>query len=151
MVEIRPTRRLDIPVVSAGLREQDRAECLAAGWGPRDALEYSVDVSEWARTAVLDGRPIAVFGVSRQGRIGVPWFLGTDDVPRQRRVLMRLAPKYIRAMLADFPHLVNRVHAENRLAVAWLRHMGFTLHEPAPVEPTGELFHLFELRRDANR
>ena len=80
------------------------------------------------------------------------WYdiLGTDLVKRHRRNLAREAPHYIRLMLKDHPRLINRVHAANTVAVAWLRRVGFTLH-PATPEPNGEMFHTFEMSADGNR
>ena len=44
-----------------------------------------------------------------------------------------------------FGRLYNTVHAENTLAVRWLRRMGFVLHEPHAHPDTGEMFHYFEM------
>lgn len=76
---------------------------------------------------------------------GLPWLLGTDAVPANRRALVRLTGPYIRRMLGLFPHLVNAVHARNTHAVRWLKRAGFTMH-PAVEVAGGEMFHPFEMK-----
>ena len=135
------------------LRAQDLAELRASGWDDvYQALERSVQVSRWARVALIDGLPAAVFGCAEHGSMlapdGVPWLLGTDAVARHGRVLQREARRYIAAMLQEYPRLFNAVHAENTVSVRWLRRLGFTLHPAVPAPPHGAPFHVFEMTRD---
>jgi hypothetical protein len=148
--DVRPVAPGDAEELAANLREQDKAELDAAGHPDHLAtIKLSIEVSDWARTATVDGRVACIFGVAPAGTAldprGVPWMLGTDLVPQNRRALVRLAPQYIRAMMQTYPHLLNTVHARNTLAVRWLQRAGFAL---APAhDVNGEPFHLFEMRR----
>ena len=148
-VEVRPVEAGDAAELATNLREQDRAELDAAGHPDHlRTLRTAVSMSDWSRTALVGGRLACMFGVAPMGGLldprGVPWMLGTDLVPQNRRALARLAPQYIRAMLQTYPHLLNTVHARNALAVRWLQRAGFTL---APAhDVNGEPFHLFEMR-----
>lgn len=141
-----------IDVLAAALRQQDLDELVA--WGYPDAagaIRSSVESSVWCRTALVDGQVAAITGLGQGGTeeapFGIPWLLGTDLVPRHRRVLARYARDYIPLMLQVYPRLVNHVHARNTVAVQWLRHIGFTLREPHIHQPTGEPFHVFEMHR----
>jgi hypothetical protein len=135
------------------MRVQDVAEVRASG---RNDLRAVVD--EGVRRSVMcyavrvDGRLAAIFGLAPYGgllsNIGVPWMLGTPEVPRHRRILARYSKPYIASMLAAYPHLINAVHARNTVAVRWLRHAGFTLHAAQPYGPHGEPFHVFEMTRN---
>jgi len=78
--------------------------------------------------------------------LGSPWMLGTPELDRHSRVLVRRTPEYIGRMLNAFPHLVNFVHAKNTTSVRWLRRLGFTLHDARPYGALGEPFHFFEMR-----
>lgn len=152
-VETRAPTPEDLTHLAAHLRAQDRAELNAAGWSDhRVALEASVQRSRWSLVALVDGELACVFGCAEYGSllapIGVPWLLGTDVLPRQRRVLQRWAPRYIEAMLQEYPRLFNAVHADNTVAVRWLRRLGFTLHPATPAPPTGAPFHVFEMSRN---
>lgn len=150
MVEyVQPTAR-HVQDLAANLREADRAELLACGvTDAQRAIETSLSLSTHMVAAVAGGRCAAILGATPlsllDGR-GSPWMLGTDLVVKHRRALMADSPAYIRAMLRAYPHLVNWVHADNAVAVRWLRHAGFTLHEPEPYGVRGELFHRFEMR-----
>lgn len=128
------------------LRDQDRAELAAAGWDDaRVALTESVAKSRWTLVALVDGEPAAVFGCGEIGSMlapdGVPWMLGTNAVARHARVLQRYARAYIAAMLAEYPRLVNAVHAGNAVSLRWLRRLGFNVHPPVAS------FHFFEMTR----
>lgn len=150
-VEIRGVAPGDVDHVAAHMREADIAEVRAGGHEPLEALRESLARSAMAWTATVDGVPAAIFGVAPLGSVldprGAPWLLGTDAVPRSRRALAVLAPRYIREMQAAFPHLINLVHSPNTVAVQWLRHVGFTLGAQVQHRATGEFFTLFEMRR----
>lgn len=151
-VEIRPVAPGDVEFIATRMRAQDVAECNAAGHADlRAVLRQAVSMSVWARCAEVDGEPAALFGIapltiSLMDPRGVPWLLGTDAVPANRRTLARLAPRYIREMLRLYPHLVNTVHTGNTVSVRWLKRMGFVLRDPHPHPVTGEPFQLFEMR-----
>jgi hypothetical protein len=146
---VQPTRQ-HVQELAEYLRAADRIELAACGYAdPRRAIETSLACSTHMVAALADGRCGAIMGVTPvsmlEGR-GSPWMLGTDLVVKYRRALMAQTPAYIRAMLHAYPHLVNYVHADNAVAVRYLRHAGFTLHAPEPYGVHGELFHRFEMR-----
>jgi Protein of unknown function (DUF2833) len=139
----------DAAELAGCLRAADIAELAAAGL-TSEALAFSVEASTWAVTVRVDGAMGCVFGVAPLGGTffsdtGVPWMLGSDLVRKHQRLLMRGSAPYIRLMLKDYGHLLNFVHAENKEAVRWLKHMGFTLHPEAPHGPHGAPFHKFEM------
>lgn len=149
-VEFRELRPGDVEHIAAHLRDQDAAE--AAANGHTDillALRDSVAASAAVVVATAHGEPGCIFGCVPAGTVLAPsavvWMVGTHLVPQHQRVLARLAPRYILAMRERFGRLYNTVHAENTLAVRWLRHMGFVLHEPHAHPDTGEMFHYFEM------
>ena len=147
-VDYRPPTDGDITDLAANLRQQDVAELEALGFTDMlHVVRHCVLLSEWCLSARVGGDLTCIFGVSPEG---APWMLGTDLVKAHRRNLAREAPRYIRKMLKGHPRLINRVHAANTVAVAWLRGVGFTLH-PATPEPNGEMFHTFEMSADGNR
>lgn len=149
-VEIRPVAPGDADHVAAHMRAADVAEVRAAGHDPATAVRESIARSAMAWTAVVRDQPAAIFGVAPLGTVldprGAPWLLGTDDVPRSRRALAALTPRYIHEMLGAFPHLINLVHARNTVAVGWLLHVGFRLGTTVEHPATGEPFTVFEMR-----
>lgn len=153
VLETRAPTPADLDYLALHLRQQDLAELKASGWeDPRQALEASVNHSKWTLTAHVDKVPVAVFGCAEHGSllapVGVPWMLGTEGVRRHQRVLQRWARLYIAGMLEQYPRLLNAVHAENTVAIAWLRRLGFAFRPATPSPTTGAMFHLFEMSRD---
>ncbi len=135
-----------------GLRAQDTAELLAAGHeDPEQAFRASIEASEpdLLYTVTVSGVPAAVFGVAQHPEVayaGIPWMLGSDRILRARRELLREAPKWITLLLSQYPVLVNLVHKENTVSLAWLRRMGFEFHEDIEL-PSGELFTRFVMEK----
>lgn len=152
VVELREVRPGDAEALAAAMRDQDVAELHAAGHTDLlHVVKDSVAGSTWARTVVVDGELAAIVGFRDVSTMLVstcqPWMLGTELVPRHKRALARLAPRYIAAMLELYEVLQNVVHARNTVAVGWLRHVGFTIHPPTSHPLTGEPFCLFNRTR----
>ena len=141
----------DIEHIAEHMRAADAAEVRAAGHEPLGALRESAARSAMTWCAEVNGQPAALFGVAPLGSVldprGAPWLLGTDAVPRSRRALAVLTPRYIHEMLDAFPHLINVVHTPNTVAVAWLEHVGFRFGATVEHPATGEPFTLFEMRK----
>jgi len=151
-VELRAPTPADLTELAENLRAQDRAELDAAGWTDyAAALDVATKTSRWSRTALINGELACIFGCAEHGSLltpnGVPWLLGTDVLPRHRRVLQHYAKRYIAAMLQEYPRLYNAVHAENTVALHWLKRLGFRVHPAIPVPPNGAMFHTFEMTR----
>lgn len=152
VAEFRAWREGDAEDLGARLRQQDLDELVASGHDdPAAVLRDALARSDWALAVDLDGKLVALFGLSRAGTvlcpIGVPWMLGSDEVFTGARVLAKETPRYIAAMLRRYDRLFNCVHARNTVAIGWLRHVGFRVGEPFPHPATGEPFHPFEMTR----
>lgn len=150
-IRFRTPQAGDVEAIVGDIREADAAECAALGVTDVAAvLNDCLARSPVSWTGTADGVPVLVMGVtplhSLLGETGEPWMIGTHLVRRHQWALMRRAPRYIERMLGAFPHLLNFVHAENTVAVGWLKHMGFALDEAAPHGPHGALFHRFQMR-----
>ena len=77
---------------------------------------------------------------------GSPWLLGSVAMMQHIRNLVPLAAPYIAEMRRLYPVLENHVHADNRVAVRWLRAVGFVLEPAAPYGLHGALFHRFTMK-----
>lgn len=116
--------------VARGLRAVDRAECAAMGYAPKAALRTALAGSSLAMTALVDGVPQAMFGVTpicaldRSARI---WFLGSDAVMRHGRALLALGPDLIDMLHDGFATLENYVSTANAPAIRLLRRWGFQI------------------------
>ncbi len=132
----------DLSIVPAGprhigflarhMRAIDQAECRAMGREPKAALRHGLIASRRCWTALVRGRPHAMFGVvvecALAGR-GVPWFLGTNEVWRHGRALVRLGPAILAEMHDSSAVLANLVSADNARAIRLLERWGFTVEQ----------------------
>lgn len=111
------------------LRAMDLRELLAVTKGePEVLLARDIACSDLAWAAMVDGECHALFGVcpfQPQPGVGVPWFLGTDEVIRFRREWLQAAPLFIKAMHRLYPTLTNAVHQDNASSIRWLKRLGF--------------------------
>jgi hypothetical protein len=119
-----------IPFLAANMRSADVTECAALGRRPASALTNALKSSLWALTAIVDGEPHAMMGVTSRSMVeavGVPWMLGTERVYDHARDLVRYAPVIIAEMHLTFDRLENLVSNDNHRALRFLRHVGFEI------------------------
>ena len=132
MVEIVPASSRHIGWIANNIRDEDRRECEAMGRTPKQALRRGVMTSTKAWTALVDGKPHAMFGVvvdSALGRKATPWFLGTEEVYRHGREMLSWGPRFLAEMGDSRYTLSNLVSATNGRAIRLLRRWGFTVGE----------------------
>jgi hypothetical protein len=146
---IRPARPEDVKNLAPRLREADRREIWALGrLTPEEALGRSLEISVKARVALTGGRVILMWGVARRGGLlgftGTPWLLGSDilERPEVSREFIRQSKPYARELEEGFNRLENWAHGENRLALRWLKWLGFSFAE-RPTPWNGEYFYRF--------
>lgn len=140
----RPTKLIDCLQLSITMREEDRWEIWhAARSTPVDALTRGFEQSKKCWTVVWQGKPIAIFGVCGDGDVGVPWMLASDDLKNIKKEFLAECHKYVDEMQGDYKLLANLAWSKNTVHLRWLKWLGFTLMEPQPFGPDGELFIYF--------
>lgn len=148
-VEVVPARATHVGPIASRIRAIDRVECEAMGHSPRAALRSGFLLSDRCYTALVDGRPEAMFGVvtvSAIDRRCTAWFLGTDEVYRHGRVLLSWGPAMIRRCVDSSWIASNLVSSANRKAIALLRRWGFMV-EPEEQMVRGVPFRHFWMKR----
>ena len=132
-VEIVPATLAHVLALAPRLREADKREIKAAsGDDPGAALLRSFLSSTKAWTAVFDGVPEAIFGVSpwsTHADIGAPWMLASDVLEHKRKAIVRITPGIIDAMQREFPFLINYVDARHTRSISWLLWAGFSVDD----------------------
>ncbi len=122
-VPLRPEHTAIVPY----LRQADIDEIHAmTEIPPAVAVSYSIANSERGFTALLNGRPCAVFGVQQ----GCIWLVGTDDISKHPVTFYRLSKKIFSQLKKGYPVLENFVHVNNTLSLRWLQWLGFHIDEP---------------------
>jgi hypothetical protein len=132
-----PVEPWHIEHVAEHMRAADVKECRVLGdLSPRDALERSVTAPGDCWTAMFDGEPSAIFGVSTDtimgGGIGTAWLLGSTRLERDWRAFARASRPVLAEIMMRYPVVSNVMLAENILCVRWLKWLGasFRIHGP---------------------
>jgi hypothetical protein len=130
MIEIVPARVTHIGPIASRMRPIDRYECGVFGHSPKTALRQGLLGAHMAWTALIDGKPEAMFGVSTLSildGLGRPWLLMTEEGAKQRRALVRFGRIYTEAIQRQYTQLHNWVHADNAATIRWLSRLGFAV------------------------
>jgi hypothetical protein len=149
-VEYRPLTDADALLLADRLRPMDRLEqrCMEPDRTPRESLLNLAQRSRRARAAYVGGELVCAYGVlprSQLSSVGNPWFLATDTVDTSRAVRRQMARRSMDQacwVAEGFNTLWNVIHADNRVAIRWLKHLGFSFPGQT-ITLGGETFRLF--------
>lgn len=136
MIRIQDSTWNDVEILSESLREQDKLESLRMGFDPVVALEYSFTHGFLRRTALLDDKPVAMWGVcgTPLGIYGMPYLITGDGVLKVSPITFsRIYKKEVEVMKQLYPHLENFVDESYLGAVRMLKIAGFELSEPLKI------------------
>lgn len=129
------------------LREADREEVSASsGMEAEDVLILAVAHAKRADAWFKGDTLIAISGINGSlvdPSVGVIWMLGSDELDRLPKVLMKGQRQYVRDLLKGHDMLLNFVDNRNIKAHRWLRWLGFHVGEPRPFGAAGLLFRPF--------
>jgi hypothetical protein len=129
-IEFVPAKLAHVCRLANRLRDIDRFELEAAGTDPKHGLRVAVLGSTISITAMVNGTPHAMFGVApRAAWVGVPWFLGSDLVYREGRLLLEFGRIMVARFHSEFPTLENVVYSGNHRAIRLLKRWGFDVGE----------------------
>jgi hypothetical protein len=149
----KPTEQ-SIRFIADNMRDEDVKEVWASNrYTPFEALDSSVEASDFSTVVVIDGVPCSVFGLLVSDILtgtGVPWLLSSSEILKHKSELLRQSPRIISEMLTISPKLNNYVHTENKVSIQWLQWLGFKVEAAIPYGRDGEMFHYFHLSRGLN-
>lgn len=147
---VKPTEQL-IEQIAADMRQADADEVWASHrHTPMQALMKGLELSDFSTVVMHDDTPLVMLGLVKRDILtdtGVVWLLGTNESLNHRKAFLKETKPVIDEMLSVCSRLCNMVHAKNIVSIQWLRRIGFTIDEPVPAGPDGELFHYFHLER----
>lgn len=148
---VRDAKLIDCLILGTHCRMSDRWEIWhSSRKTPTEAFVTGYQVSDRPLVIEWAGMPIAMFGVSgNKGSVGVPWMLGTDEIQKIGKTLLRECRSYVDEMHRHYPVLTNYVWAKNTVHIAWLKWLGFEFGEAKPMGPDNELFiHFHKVKQD---
>lgn len=133
-------------VLPADVREVQASH----GQGVLEALEQSVDSSEYAWAMFLAGELGAICGacpVEAQPGTALVWMLTGEVVGRHPKRFLKGYATAVAFLLSKYSTLVQAVDARHEAALRTARHIGFELSDPFPAGLNGELFRGIRIRR----
>lgn len=154
-VEIVPADLMHIEEIAPRLRQADIDEMWSAyRHQPLDGLTRSLEISSEVWAGSVNSELVCLFGIGpiclMTGR-GTPWFVATDAITRYQFTFLTYCAPIVDYMLDVFPHLENQVDARNKVAIRWLKWLGFEIHDPQPFGFDQLPFHRFTLHRKAQQ
>lgn len=152
-IEIFPTTPQHMLELRTTLREEDASEICKFGLPIRRALYRSFRNSIFTRTALVDGKVAASWGLCGVllGESGHPWLLtGTECDKVSPLTFARIYKREVQEMLTHFPVLENWVDNGYYKSIRLLSLIGFTLDDPMPIKglKSQALFRKFWLRSE---
>lgn len=144
IVKLEPRHAAIVPYIRQADIEEIRA---GVGIDPALAVGFSIATSNPGWAVELHGEPVAVFGVRRAGRTGIPWLMATDVIEKHPVHFYRISKCIIEKLKERFDFLEKWVDERNRLSARWLSWAGFTAEEPESRGVLGLGFRRFWWRR----
>ena len=142
----RPTRKLVVELLM-DIRKADLKELMMGPCEPYTAVWQSIMNSKYCYVVRdREDKLLSVFGIGT-GQIdvnGTPatpiWFLGTNGAYRHNRAMVYYGKQFCERFIHEVGPLCNFIWCGNEPAIRYIRHLGATLLDVAPMGNRGELF-----------
>lgn len=125
--EIVPARALHIKPMAAKLRQAHAIEMGQFGFDPRRALHDAVRQSHFARTALVDGQPEAMWGL--MGTLladgALVWFVMSDRAAAHPRLIVAEARNQLHEMGQHYSELATTILPGDTRSMAFATYLGF--------------------------
>lgn len=137
-LEVKDARPYHCGQIARILRAEHRSAILAIGLDPHRELRTCFDASCHRRAWFLDGRLVAVFGVTgpRIASTGFIWLALSEEATKYPVKLVREAIREIREVMITKRVLTTTIQTQDEAAVRFARFLGFERADE--VLPIGE-------------
>lgn len=126
---ISPVTAEDVEFIASRLRAADIAELKAASetTSPLETIQRALIHSDESFVYCNGDTPIAIGGVVHRTELdgGAPWLLGTEEIFKHPRTLLKASTKKINEWLSKYKFLTIAVHVENKQSIQFIEHLGF--------------------------
>jgi hypothetical protein len=143
-----PATQEHAEALAPNLRSEDVDEVWAASQStPLEALETGLRLTNEPSSVLVDGEPIAMFGVASViTGLGAPWLLGARAIEEHRWEFLRRSRVELARIRRPFARLTNYVDARNHTHIRWLEWLGARfIHLDPSFGHENRPFWLFEL------
>jgi hypothetical protein len=150
MIIVKKSKHADVNLLKDNLRVEDINEIWNSNHStPSTALNKGLQISRACFTAWKDDKPIAMFGVVPQNinpKIGVVWLLGSDDMLKHKKQVIKVGRIFVESLLREFVTLMNYVSSDNKKAIKFLKMLGAEFWDPRPYGIEKKMFSLFMIK-----
>ncbi len=126
--QIVPASILHVKPMVARIRTASYIGLQAFGLNPRQALHRVFIKSFYSRTAIIDGQPVAMWGVAGTilGDCGEPWLVLSQQVTDMPVAIVREARHELKSMMNERETLVVNMIPDDDEALRFALHLGFS-------------------------
>jgi len=138
MLRIRPATLGDVYFMSSRLRGDDVRELeTAMQMSARRTLYHSFAQSHLCFVGSPERDPVVMFGVGpdpRNPQLGIIWMVGTHDLAKSSRSIIRQTPEVLQSFLVLYPEGLHVLSdSRNLLHQRWLNLIGFQVLDTQDV------------------
>lgn len=133
-IKIVQTRQSHVDELLQELSTLNGEDAYRFGLDKKEIIYKACKRSIYIKTAILDGKVIAIWGVlgTYLGEVGRPWSLMSPDTEKYPFRFKSFYKHELDKMLQLFPTLVDMVDIKHEKALRMLKIMGFKLGKPEP-------------------
>lgn len=134
--EFRRPEKEDAVYIAEHIKKDNLMEMQALlGGHVLDELLGSITGSEYSGCCVVDGKPMAIYGITRQRIFDASrtvWLLMACEAEQHKVFVARNTLKGLRAIVRDFGPCCNVCNVENKSIIRWVEWMGGKKYGPIP-------------------
>ncbi len=136
-------KSVHVGIIAGQLGPDERARFAHEGRNPRHVMRGFFRQSSYRRTALLDGRPIAIWGVTGTlcSSEGILWLRLTTAARKMPRLVVEESRKELARMLETRQRLVIYIAEHDRLALRFAGFLGFEFAAPTMIEGVNFMAH----------
>lgn len=122
-----PASPRHIRPMAAKLRAAACITLQAFGYEPRRALHRIFLNSFYCRTALIDGKPVAMWGVTGTllGDVAYVWLVLSDDIASMPRSIVKEAKRELSAIMENYREIATTVLPDDAAAIRFAVYLGF--------------------------
>lgn len=122
----------EIEWIANNLRPEDIDEIKASTCSDNiyGVIKKSLELSDETYAVInSDGKAVGVFGIRSHEGDGIPWLLTTREIEKFKRQFKIQSQEIVNEWLNKWPYLYNYVDCRNKVAIKWLKTIGFKMED----------------------
>ncbi len=128
-VHVRASTQADVEYLADNLREEDRLEVLASHGSTLKAVQMGFDLCQecWTIVVTETNEIAGMYGLCRiDDMTGEPWLLTSPAIYKVWLPFLRQSKQWVAEANLKYPVLTNACDERYKVAIKWLKFVGFT-------------------------